>query len=270
MAKPSTAKTWPEAVQRFCLGFPNTEAFESHGAPSYRIVKGRVFAMLATNHHGDGRLALWLNAPPGAQREWVDQSLLGTAAERYFVPPYLGPRGWLGLTLNHGFELALLHTHIEQAYRNTAPPKLHAEIRPLQPFAAPPPPRIDEIDPTRSVSAQAQLAEIETQISALPDIICATRYGDRVWCVGKKAFAQFGLVDSTLALMLNTGAELQSMLVEQPRFSVPMYYGARGWTAYTLDAPIDWSMLKPLLEQCHAGAAPKAKSTRHSGERTKR
>lgn len=256
MAIQLQAKSWPEAVAQLCLSFPNTEAFESHGAPSYRIINGRVFAMLATNHHGDGRLALWLNAPTGAQPEWVDPAQLGTAQERYFVPPYLGPRGWLGITLNHGFDLRVLHRHIEQAYRNTAPPRVQLETAAFQPFPAPPPPRAEEIDPTRSESAQARLAEIEAQMATFANCVSATRYGDRVWCVGKKAFAQFGKVDSTLALMLNTGAELQSALIEQPRFSVPMYYGARGWTAYALNAPIDWPLLKPLLEQCHTRLAP--------------
>ena len=53
-----------DAIRGPCLALPDAEAFLSHGMPNFRRRKGKVFAILALNHHGDGRIALWLNTPP--------------------------------------------------------------------------------------------------------------------------------------------------------------------------------------------------------------
>ncbi|HET9862503.1 MAG TPA: MmcQ/YjbR family DNA-binding protein, partial [Steroidobacteraceae bacterium] len=53
----------PSAVRELCLAFPEVEEFESHGSPNYRARKGKVFAVRALNHHGDGHVGLWLNTP---------------------------------------------------------------------------------------------------------------------------------------------------------------------------------------------------------------
>ena len=53
--------------------------------------------MYTINHHGDGRISLWLNSPPGAQEIHVRGE-----PKHFFVPPYVGPRGWLGVHLNKG------------------------------------------------------------------------------------------------------------------------------------------------------------------------
>jgi hypothetical protein len=58
-------------------------------------VRGRNFAYFTDDHHGDGRLALIVKAPPGEQ-----QILIASDPERFFVPAYLGPRGWVGLRLD--------------------------------------------------------------------------------------------------------------------------------------------------------------------------
>jgi hypothetical protein len=58
-------------------------------------VRGKTFAAYVVNHHGDGRIALWLNAPSGAQELYVKQE-----PKHFFVPPYVGPRGWLGVNLD--------------------------------------------------------------------------------------------------------------------------------------------------------------------------
>jgi hypothetical protein len=76
-----------------CLALPDTTEQVSHGAPVWQV-GGKTFAMFADNHHGDGRVALWIKAPPGAQA-----MLVGADARRFFVPPYVGPRGWVGARL---------------------------------------------------------------------------------------------------------------------------------------------------------------------------
>jgi hypothetical protein len=64
----------------------------NHGAPAFYIRKTRSFVMFVDNHHHDGRLALWCAAPPGAQAMLID-----SAPDHYFVPPYVGPSGWIGV-----------------------------------------------------------------------------------------------------------------------------------------------------------------------------
>jgi predicted DNA-binding protein (MmcQ/YjbR family) len=55
----------------------------------------KIFAYYAYDHHGDGRIALLSKAPPGEQSQ-----LVGEDPEQYFVPPYVGSRGWVGLRLD--------------------------------------------------------------------------------------------------------------------------------------------------------------------------
>src|ERR1700744_6193097 len=61
-----------KAVRRLCLAFPEAEEISSHGAANFRVRGGKIFATYSVNHHGDGRIALWLRAPEGMQRACVD------------------------------------------------------------------------------------------------------------------------------------------------------------------------------------------------------
>ena len=74
------------AVRELCLGFPGTEEVLSHDTPDFRV-QGKPFASYCINHHGDGRVALWLRSPPGSQDLYTEME-----PEYYFVPPYVGPR----------------------------------------------------------------------------------------------------------------------------------------------------------------------------------
>jgi hypothetical protein len=77
-----------------------------------------------TNHHGDGRFAIWCAAPVGAQAMLVDAD-----PERFFVPPYVGHRGWLGFRLDRALDWEELAGIIEDAYAEVAPAKLVAAAR---------------------------------------------------------------------------------------------------------------------------------------------
>src|SRR5437763_4568746 len=81
-------------VRKVCLGMPETEEKLAWGAPTFRV-HGKLFAMFSDNHHGDGRIAVWCNAPPGAQ-----QDLVAADPEHFFAPPYVGVGGWIGIDLN--------------------------------------------------------------------------------------------------------------------------------------------------------------------------
>src|ERR1700729_527519 len=60
-----------QAVRDACLWLPEAEEFVSHGSPNFRV-RGKTFATYVVNHHGDGRVALWLNGPAGAPEAHVD------------------------------------------------------------------------------------------------------------------------------------------------------------------------------------------------------
>ena len=75
--------------------------------------------MVLANHHGDGRFAIWCAAPDGMQ-----QTLVEAEPDRFFVPPYVGHRGWLGLRLDRSLDWQELAAVVEDAYAEVAPAKL--------------------------------------------------------------------------------------------------------------------------------------------------
>jgi predicted DNA-binding protein (MmcQ/YjbR family) len=110
-------------LREICLGFPGTSEKEAWGAPTFRA-RGRMFAMFADNHHGDGRIAVWCSAPPDAQR-----IAMADDPENLFFPPYVGPKGWIGVRLDRGIDGKMLAAFLEQAYRWASPPKAVARPR---------------------------------------------------------------------------------------------------------------------------------------------
>ncbi|MEZ4657834.1 MAG: MmcQ/YjbR family DNA-binding protein [Caldilineaceae bacterium] len=104
-------------VRTICLAQPGTEERLSHGEPTFFIGK-KVFTMFANNHHNDGRIAVWIPAPTGAQ-----EGLIEAAPHKFFKPPYVGHRGWVGIELAKIDADELAH-HIETAWRLIAPKRL--------------------------------------------------------------------------------------------------------------------------------------------------
>ncbi len=108
-----------EQIRAICLDLPETSERLSHGAPTFFVRGKRAFLMVLTNHHGDGRFAIWCAAGEGMQRMLVEAD-----PERFFVPPYVGHRGWLGVRLDCGIEWNELAGIAEDAYAEVAPAKL--------------------------------------------------------------------------------------------------------------------------------------------------
>jgi hypothetical protein len=103
-------------VRKLCLALPEATERLSHGSPTWFVGGKRTFVMYLDDHHGDGRLALWVAAPDGVQAELVDQE-----PERFFVPPYVGHRGWLGVRLDRDPDWDEIAGVVEDAYRCVAP-----------------------------------------------------------------------------------------------------------------------------------------------------
>src|ERR1700730_7609692 len=114
-----------ERVRRICLALPETWEKISHGEPTWFVGK-KVFAMFSNNHHNDGHIAVAVPAAIGIQ-----EMLIAKSPKKFYRPPYVGVRGWVGIELDQvsDKELAL---HIHEAWRLIAPRKLQAELASVQ------------------------------------------------------------------------------------------------------------------------------------------
>jgi hypothetical protein len=121
MAYPSRAmrKAVLTRLRQICFALPETSERLSHGAPSFFVHDKKCFLMLLDNHHGDGRFAIWCAAPPGNQ-----ELLIAANADRFFRPPYVGHRGWLGMLLDAGVDWDELEGIVEDAFASVAPKRL--------------------------------------------------------------------------------------------------------------------------------------------------
>ena len=110
----------PERLTRLrelCLSFPEAVEKEAWGDPTWRV-RDRIFAMQKGNYEG-GRPSVWCKAAAGAQEALVD-----SGAGRFFVPPYVGHKGWIGVYLDDRVDWEQLGDLIEQSYRLIAPRRL--------------------------------------------------------------------------------------------------------------------------------------------------
>ena len=107
-------------LRRICLGLPGVTERLSHGEPTW--FAGRTFVTYADHHHDD-RLAFWCAAPDGTQAE-----LTSSQPDRYFVPPYVGGRGWLGVWLDVPVDWDEIGEIVLDAYRVVAPKRLITEL----------------------------------------------------------------------------------------------------------------------------------------------
>lgn len=104
-------------VRRLSLSLPGATEKLSHGEPTFFVNK-RVFTMFAGNHHNDGRIAVWIPAAPGEQA-----ALIAAHPDRYFSPPYVGVKGWVGIELGRVSDDELAW-HIREAWKIVAPKRL--------------------------------------------------------------------------------------------------------------------------------------------------
>jgi predicted DNA-binding protein (MmcQ/YjbR family) len=124
-----------ERLRKICLALPEANERVSHGEPTWFAGKGKVFAMLDNHHHGSAHLSAWLPMLPGVQ-----QSLLRADPQRFFKPPYVGAKGWIGVVLDTAPDWKQVKQLVRDAYGFVASAKLRAELAgapPAQLDAAP-------------------------------------------------------------------------------------------------------------------------------------
>jgi predicted DNA-binding protein (MmcQ/YjbR family) len=124
---PRKAPDTLERLREICLALPEAEEklFGGHSTPTFRV-RDKIFAMYTDNHHDDGRVAMWCKAPPGAQ-----DVLVSGDPERYFKPPYVGPKGWIGVNLDSNADWQFIAELVADNYRMTAPRRLLKQLEPV-------------------------------------------------------------------------------------------------------------------------------------------
>ena len=106
-------------LRAICLALPEAAEVETWGDATFRV-RGKIFAMVK---QGDGRVAFWCKAPPGSQAILVEAD-----TARFFAPPYVGPKGWIGMRIDDGPDWAEVEHLVRRSYGMTAPRMLAAQI----------------------------------------------------------------------------------------------------------------------------------------------
>jgi len=109
-------------LRKLCLALPEAHEVEAWGEPTFRV-RNKIFAMYASasTHHGQGRDAVWVKAAPGDQA-----AMVAAAPDCFFVPPYVGPSGWVGIWLDGVVAWDDLAEFLRDSYRLVAPKRLGA------------------------------------------------------------------------------------------------------------------------------------------------
>jgi hypothetical protein len=234
------AKDINAAVREVCLSFPEVEEYLSHGAPNFRV-RGKTFATYSVNHHGDQRIALVLNSPDGAQSLYVKAE-----PKHFYVPPYVGPRGWLGVNLDKGISWKRVAELTREAYEKVAPPALAKTIG--KTVVIKPPTKAmsaEQFDPLQSKRAQAVLKNLREICFSLPEVTEVAQFGFPVWKVGKKTFAQaYSYKENRLQLAFWVGVEQQGLFTQDKRYEIPPYMGHNGWIALDVTKSCNWDEVR--------------------------
>jgi predicted DNA-binding protein (MmcQ/YjbR family) len=236
-----TERTISDVVREIMASLPEVEEFVSHGSSAFRV-RGKMFAAYTINHHGDGRVALNLIAPPGAQAAFAEMR-----PRVYFVPPYVGPKGWLGVELDQGLDWKTVREHVQVAYGEVAPPELVSSIEkgfrvrlPTRRF------RPEEIDPFKGKSARSVLKGLERVCAALPEAEPGTQFGAPVWKAGNKTFVSTNYYTGRLKLSFWVGVGRQAQLISDDRYHISAYTGSNGWIDLDVEERQDWNEIEQL------------------------
>jgi hypothetical protein len=117
-------------LREICFGFPEVVEKEAWGECTFRVSGGKMFAMTDNNHHESGHVAVWVMAPPTIQ-----ETLIRSMPRRFFKPPYVGAKGWVGVRLDESLDWDLLAAILKDGYLMSAPAKISTSKTPVSPKA---------------------------------------------------------------------------------------------------------------------------------------
>jgi hypothetical protein len=123
----ASRRTPLDRLRAICLALPEATEKIAWGEPTWRV-RGKLFAQLDDHHHGADHLAVWLPAPLGEQ-----EAMIFTDPERFFRPPYVGPRGWVGVRIDGQVDWSVVSKLVTRAYGLVAPPRLREALQAATP-----------------------------------------------------------------------------------------------------------------------------------------
>lgn len=238
-------------LRDLCFSFPAVEEKTSHGSPSF-FVRGKMFASFADDHHGSGTTAAWCKSDHEATGE-----LVGAEPARYFVPPYVGVKGWVGVHLGARTDWDALALILERGWDSVAP----ASAREAPVLPPPAMPALNKTDAALSAKARARLEAIA---SALGPIEVEHDKWFSTFRHGKKPFLYFadnhhgdGIVGAWVRIEPGT---CEARVAEDPkRYFKPPYMAARGWLGVRIDLPrVDWKDVETRVAEGFALVAANA------------
>ncbi len=106
-------------LREVCLALPEAFEKEAWGECTFRVTGGSMFAMTDCNHHGSGHIAVWVKAPA-----MVQEILVNSDAKRFFVPPYMGPKGWVGVRIDYKVNWDEVGAILKDGYLMSVPKRL--------------------------------------------------------------------------------------------------------------------------------------------------
>lgn len=235
-----------EVVQQLCLGLPETEEIISHGFPSYKV-DGKIFATYSVNHHGDGKVALLLNTSRDMQQMLVD-----SAPKHFYVPPYSGPKGWVGIELNKGISWSRVAQLACDAYCRTASARLAGQATPVMVNAPTQKMKPEDIDPWLTKNNQTILKKLRELCLPLPEVTEDKQFGAPCFKAGKKTFCTLHRWSGETELQAWCGADEQSALISfDERYRIPAYIGHRGWIAFNLAGKPSWEEVQARVMESY-------------------
>ncbi len=113
-----------QRLREMCLALPATFEKEAWGECTFRVTGGSMFAMTDNHHHGSQHIAVWVKAPRDVQ-----EMLVHADGKRFFVPPYVGSKGWLGVRLDYKVDWDELGDILREGYELSAPKRLLQTMR---------------------------------------------------------------------------------------------------------------------------------------------
>ncbi len=237
-----TVSTISDKVREVCLGLADTNEKVSHGFPVY-TVRSKQFATYAVNHHGDGKVALLLNASLETQN-----MLVNSAPRHFFVPPYIGSKGWVGVELNQGLSWTRISQLVHDAYVRTAPAALANGSVPV--VVEPPTEEMtaEDIDPLMSAANQAILQRLREISLVLPESSEHRQFGNPCFKAGKKTFCTLHHRNGDPQLQIWVGADRQvSLTAFDRRYVIPAFVGRHGWIDLELSGQRNWQEISELI-----------------------
>ncbi len=242
---PVLANDMHQTVRAACLWLPESQEFVSHGSPNFRV-RGRTFATYVVNHHGDRRVALWLPAVPGAQEHLVRED-----PDNFYVPPYVGPRGWVGVRIDRDLEWSRIVGLVRESYERVAPPALRAQIGRAPAVKAPKRMSGSDVEPLTSPRGRKVLELMRNLCLALPETHEARQFGHPVWRAGARSFAMVRHDGERLTVNVWVGADQQNLLTADERFRIPPYIGHNGWISLDVSVHGNRREIEALVRQSY-------------------